>query len=418
MSEPTARARGLKTVITGTALLSATMLMVSAANYGLNLVLARLMSPAEFGDATLAITLVLAAAVVAATLQLVASKAVASAPETLEGVRRSLVRGALVAGLVVLAGMGGGAWLLADLLNASTPWMFVLIAVGLPIYFVQAVHRGVLQGQLRFSRLALTYGVEAGVRVVVVLVLVIAGLGVIGASIGILLSFVASAVVARGQRVPRDERGAAVPWAVLRATVMAAVILLVGQSLMNYADLVLAKAVFAPQVAGVYAAAAVLGRAVFFISWSVVHSVFPVIASASTSPAQRTRAITVAIGIIAAVGAAATTASALWGEAAISFAFGEDYAAAAALLVPYSLATSLFAIANLLAAARVALGLSDAPLVLLAGAVAQTIVLVLWGTTPAALVWLQVAGTGVTVVAMAVLWLARPVQQQQVARTE
>ncbi|MBH0009614.1 oligosaccharide flippase family protein [Salinibacterium sp. SWN1162] len=411
MSQTENPSRGVRAVVSGTALLSSTMLAVSAANYGLNLVLARLMSPAEFGDASLAITLVLAAAVVAATLQLVASKAVASVPETAEGARHTLMRGALIAGLIVVVVMGGGAWVLADLLNTSTPWMFVLISLGLPIYFVQAVHRGVLQGQLRFSRLALTYGVEAAVRVVVVLVLVIAGLGVIGASIGILLSFVASATVARGRRVAAGERGAAVPWAVLRATVTAAVILLIGQTLMNYADLVLAKATFDPQIAGVYAAAAVLGRAVFFVSWSVVNSVFPVIASRSTSPAQRLRAIGVAIGIIAAVGAAATTAAALWGEVAITFAFGSEYAAAGALLVPYSLATSLFAVVNLLAAARVALGMAGAPILLLVAAAVQTVALVLWGTSPELLVWLQVAGTGAALIAMAALWLVRPLSR-------
>ena len=52
----------------GAAILTVTMLGVSAANYALNLVLARFLSPAEFGDANLAVNVVLIAAAAAATL--------------------------------------------------------------------------------------------------------------------------------------------------------------------------------------------------------------------------------------------------------------------------------------------------------------------------------------------------------------
>ena len=60
--------------VSGAVILTATMLGVSAANYLLNLVLARFLSPAEFGDANLAVNLVLAAAAGAATLQLLSAR--------------------------------------------------------------------------------------------------------------------------------------------------------------------------------------------------------------------------------------------------------------------------------------------------------------------------------------------------------
>lgn len=407
MTTTAPRRVGARTVLTGTALLSTTMLAVSAANYALNFVLARLLDPAEFGDASLAITLVLAAAVIAATLQLVASKSVAADPESLEAVRRTLVRGALVAGAVAVLVLGGGAWLIADALSVSTPWMLVIVSLGLPIYFVQAVHRGALQGQLRFGRLALSYGVEAAVRVIVVLALVVAGLGVIGASVGILLSFVASAAIARARGGDRSPRPQGVAWSVVRGAVVAAVVLLLGQTLLNNADLIIAKAVLDAPTAGVYAAAAVLGRSVFFVSWSVVHVVFPVIASVSSTPEQRRRAFATAVAIIAGVGGAAVGLAALAGEPLVRVLFGDAYAAAGALLVPYLVATSLFALANLLAAADLARGHIAAPAVLAVGAVLQTVALALWARSPEALVWGQVIGTAVIVLALGTLVVVR-----------
>lgn len=406
MSSPTHRAGGARTVLTGAALLSATMLAVSAVNYLLNFVLARLLEPAEFGDATLAISLVLSAAVVAAALQLVASKSVASDPASIEAVRRALVRAALVVGALVVAVLGGGAWLIADALSVSDPWMLVIIALGLPVYFVQAVHRGALQGQLRFGRLATTYAAEAAVRGLVVIGLVAAGAGVIGASIGIALSFIASALIARGGA--EDDSGA--PTAargVLRGAVVGAIVMLIGQTLLNNADLVIAKAVLDAPSAGRYAAAAVLGRSVFFVSWSVVQVVFPVIASTSSTAAQRRRAIVIATAVIVGVGAGGGGGSAAAGLELMRLLFGDAYASASALLVGYVIATTLFAIAALAAAIDLARDRIAAPLVLAVGAVAQTSALVLWARTPEALVHLQVIGTAAILVAMAVLGMWR-----------
>lgn len=398
VSERPAVRRG--SLLANSAMLSTTAVAVSAANYLLNVALARMLPPAEFGDVSLVVNIVLVGSLVAATLQLVASKATASAPGERDAVRVVLVRAALVVGAVVLLGLGGGAWLLAGALNASSPWLFVILGAGLPVYFVQAVHRGILQGELRFARLALTYGVEAAVRVGVTIGLVLAGAGVIGAAIGVGVSFVASALVARvGPLAPAGAGRATVLG--LRAAVLGATVLLVGQTVVNTADLVIAKARLDAGTAGVYAAAALVGRALVFVSSSVVSSVFPVVARDGVTAAERTRAVRGAVGLILAVGIVGTGAVALGGHLLVAIAFGPGYAGAEALLVPYALATSLFALANLLASVELARHRVGAAVALTCGAVVQTLVLTVWGTSPSSLAWLQVAAMAGTVLAVA-----------------
>lgn len=391
-------------LVANSAVLSATMLAVSAGNYGLNLVLARLLPPAAFGDANLAINLVLAAAVVAATLQLVASKAVAADPGSREAVRRGLLRVAYGAGAVVALGLGGGAVPLAAALQTSTPWMFVILGIGLPVYFAQAVHRGALQGDLRITRLAVSYGVEALVRVVGAIALVWAGFGVIGASVGIAASFVASGLVARASSTRRGATPGSVPWSSLRPALMGATILLLGQVVINNGDLVLSKAFFDPATAGIYASAALIGRAVFFFSWSVVHAVFPVAARAAASVADRRRAIAGAVGLVLLIGLSGLVVTIAAGDEVARLLFGADYGAAAGLLAPYVLATSAFALANLLASVDVAVGRRGGPIALLGGAVLQTVLLVVLGSTPEAMVWAQVAAMGATALAVTAAW--------------
>ncbi len=279
--------------LSGALILTVTMLGVSAANYLLNLMLARFLSPAEFGDANLAVNLVLAAAAAAAMLQLLSARS--GAIDESGGIesRRRLMRWAWGVGAAIGVGLAMGASTLADTFNTSTPVLFVVIGLGLPVYLAQAVMRGALQGDLRLGRLALSYAVEAATRVGIALVMLALGFGVIGAAIAISLSFVASALVARrrvasavagkrsGSRATEtEERG-------LAAVSVAATILLVGQVVIANGDVVLAKAVMAPEAAGAYAAAAVIGRGLYFLSWAVVHSTFPVFARAKDAEERR-----------------------------------------------------------------------------------------------------------------------------------
>lgn len=406
MSAPAADARRIRVFLTGAAVLSLTMLLVSGANYLLNFALARMLDPAGFGDATLAITLVLSAAIIAATLQMVAARAAAAQPEIGPALRRSLVRAAIVLGVVCAVLLGGGAWALAAALHTTTPWMFVIIGVGLPVYFAQAVHRGLLQGALRFPRLAATYLAEATVRVGVVLVLVAAGWGVIGASFGILLSFLAAGAVAWTRPVRQRPR-AKIPLQALRTTMAGAVVMLMAQTLLNNADLVLAKAAFEPAAAGVYAAAAVLCRSLYFVSWSIVQAVVPVLAGASTTATERRRAGVLAFSVISALGALAILLAATVGGAAVDLLFGREYAAAVPLLVPYTAATALLSLSTLLAATDVARGRRVGPLILMGGALVQVLVLLAAGDTPLSMAWLQVAATALTLAALVIVFVVR-----------
>lgn len=378
--------------LANSAILSVTMLGVSAGNYVLNLVMARLLSPAEFGDANLAINIVLAAAAVAATFQLVTSKAVAAQTGGREHLRHVLVRRARTIGGIFAASFVVAAWALADALRTSTPWLFVIIGIGLPFYFSQAVDRGVLQGDLRIPRLAGSYVIESLVRVLGAVALVLMGLGVVGASIAISASFVASGMVARKRyrsTQPVDST-VVVDRSTLRPVATSAAVLLVGQVIINNGDVVLSKAFFDPELAGVYAVAALIGRSVFFFSWSVVHAVFPLAASKSLCDKERRTAVHQAMALIVGLGLAGMLVVARFGDEIVLVLFGDGYRGAVELIMPYVFASTIFAVANLISSVSLALGRTAAPLILLLGSLLQTGLLVVMGGTPMGMVRAQI----------------------------
>jgi O-antigen/teichoic acid export membrane protein len=61
---------------------------------------------------------------------------------------------------------------------------------------------------------------------------------------------------------------------------MQAIVFFTGQVIINNVDILLVKHFFASEEAGLYAAIALVGRVIYFASWSVVSAMFPVSAGA------------------------------------------------------------------------------------------------------------------------------------------
>lgn len=365
---------------------------VHLGNYAFNVVMGRWLGPAAFAELSLVVTMLLVATVVTTTLELAAARQTAvliARGEDPEPVRRLLGRIALslgLAGAVVLT--VGSPWV-AELFGSPSIWPFVLFAGGLPAYLTQGVHRGLLQGQARFGRLAASFQAEMWVRLLAGTALVALGAGVVGAVAGVTLSSFAAWLVAS----PRRPSTVTVPTEVRRATlglVRSAGVLLLGQVLIANSDVLVVKAAFPAAVAGRYAAVALIGRAVFFGSWSVVSLAFPYVASRVATGGDDRRLLAITAGSVATIGASATAVAAVAPEIVLDLLFGGTYPEAAGLLWPYALATTLFAVANAVVNHDLAAGRPLGARLVLAAGVVQALALVAHHPDPAAVVTVQV----------------------------
>ncbi|MFT4988430.1 MAG: O-antigen/teichoic acid export membrane protein [Acidimicrobiales bacterium] len=365
------------------ATLASAMLVASAANYLLNVFLARWLLPDEFGDANLMVTLMLATSAVAAALQLLTARRISTADaETAKATRRISLRRAWMIG----GGIGflaiSGAPALRDVTSSASALPFVILGIGIPFYLTQAVERGVLQGELRFKRLALTFMVEAATRLGATLGAVTLGFGVVGATTGLSVSFVASWLAARPSRAARAGTSATVTRAAedgaARRAATATSILLVAQIIINNGDVVLAKVLFDAEAAGIYAVVALVGRGVFFLSWSIVMAAFPMAARDGGRQVVRQ-----AVVGVAGVSAVATTVVAVVMPHATAIVFGTEYSSASGEFGRYAIATSMFAVANVIATLELASGRGRTAAVVLTGAFAQTAILMFASSTRA-----------------------------------
>jgi O-antigen/teichoic acid export membrane protein len=393
-------------------MLAIAMLVANAGNYVLNLFLGRVLTPAEFSDANLMVTFLFTLTSIALCLQLVAARFIARADEKgftgdSDRLARRLRRVALVAGVVtgVVLALASPFW--SSVFNTASWVPFVILGFGVPFWLVQAVGRGVMQARLLFAPLALSFVVEMVTRVGLGIALVSAGLGVNGATIALSVSFIVTcAIVTFTSRSNSDQVGEGINATEVRAYAVLVSILLVGQIIANNSDVFVAKAFFTPTDAGIYAAVALVGRAVFFLAWSVATVVFPVVARRHAAGRESSMILGGGILAVLAIGVGCAL-GALWlGGPVLGVVLGPAYADLSVPLAAYAGMTTLFAIGNLVASYRLSQSRVTESWILLSAAALQLVLLLIWHHDIAALITVQTIAMGLLVVVLGIRALA------------
>ena len=385
-----------KALVAGGSVLALAMFAANGGNYLLNVFLGRWLTPPEFADANLMVTLMLLVTAIAVSLQLIAARfagihAVSGTEDDTRAMARSLERWATIGGVGfgLLLGVGAPMW--ASLFNVESSWPFVILGIGMPAYLVQAVGRGVLQGQLEFRALAGTFVKEMLVRVVLGIGLVAAGFGVIGATAALTASFIATWLAVK---MALDWSGDNKVRAPISRGVLAYAgpvgVLLLGQIIINNGDVLVSKQGLEPTEAGIYAAVALVGRAVFFLSWSVATTIFPAAAQREEAGEESNGLLYAGLAAVAVLGVCAVIGARLLGGTVLGRVFGEEYAGVSNQLALYALATAVFAMANLIVSHYLALGHLREALIMLVGGGVQTTLLLLADRTIDDLIQAQV----------------------------
>ncbi|MCB0062944.1 MAG: oligosaccharide flippase family protein [Caldilineaceae bacterium] len=404
-------------MLTGSALFFISTTVVNGGNYLFNLLLGRWLGPTLFADVSIIITLFLLFTFVTAGFQQTAAKfaAVYSAngdEDKLYALRRWLNRRSWIIGLIGCAILGGGATFWQRFFHTTSPWIFVIFAIGLPFYFVQGIDRGLLQGQMRFGRLAASYQAEMWVRLFLGLLLVAIGWAAEGAIWGLTISILATWLVAdyalrtgRHSSKPGEETSvrhtssrsnhatATLRPQETRAILHFAVPVLLAEIsliLINNSDVLIVKRFFDGVTAGHYAALALIGRIVFFGTWSVVITMFPLVAQKAQRRESHRHLLWIGLGMVSAVSLAIVGTTAVVPELIVNVLFGSEYLRIAPLLWLYATATALFALANVLINYHLALGNRTGTVIALIAGLSQVLTLIFFHATLYQVVTLQI----------------------------
>jgi len=248
---------------------------VSILSFAYNVAVARLLGPAEFSHAAAAVTLLMLVSCINLAFQMVTAKLIAQKelPSERAGIYQTLRRRAWGIGLGVGGTLGLASVPLSNYLRLPSPLFMIVLAVGFVFYIPLGVKRGGMQGTCKFHRLAGSLSSEALIKLLSAVLLVWLGFGVFGAVLGIAASVILAFFL------PSDDHELMVnPQPHTPAHFregLQAITFFVGQVIINNVDILLVKHFFPADQAGLYAAIALVGRLLYFATWSVTSAMFP-----------------------------------------------------------------------------------------------------------------------------------------------
>jgi O-antigen/teichoic acid export membrane protein len=336
------------TVLSGSFVMLVAMMLVNVFNFAYNMVMARLLGPAAFGNINAAVTLLLLASCVSLAFQLVCAKFVAR--NQADSGKAAIVHNLLGKAWIVSLALGAILFLaqrpVASFLNVPSPWIIGILALGIAAYAPLGVKRGAMQGVCAFPRLGTNFVLEAVVRFFVGAGFVVAGYGVLGAVGAISAAVITACFLPRLPSQLRVQPGAAEPLSLAEA--VQAIVFFIGQVIINNIDILLVKHYFPSDPAGIYAAISQIGRLLYFASWfGVVNAMFPVAAAASAEPDKaqhKAHGIGLPLLLVLGLSLLFIVISALFPHLIMGVIFGSRFIDIGWLLALYAAATGLYSL--------------------------------------------------------------------------
>lgn len=330
------------------------VLMVNGGNYLYNLILGRLLGPAQFADAAVLVTFLLVLSFAAMTFQLVTAKfSVIFEQEAFQSFVAKMYKNAVLVGFFFGILLVFFSKSLQEIFHTSSVSMFWIFGIGVPIYFVMSVNRGVYQGKKSFKSLSITYQTEMMSRLLFTAVLLyfikIPSATII--AIGIVASFLFGLIPFRFKKIQLNSK---VVLDTLKTKQVKSFFVITAfyeftQIIINNSDLLLVKHYFDSYEAGLYASLALMGRIVYFITWMFVMLLLPAVVQLKKEGKETAPVLFKYVTYIALIVTVLVFLCILFPTKIVTLLFGENYISMASLLWKYAFATGLFALSNIFA---------------------------------------------------------------------
>ena len=332
------------------------MIVTSGGNYILNLALGRFLGPEAFGHVSVIATLVLIASFIAVAIQITSAKFAAKMYGEGEGQnigslqvhlrRKAFLLGIIASLILLIVHMP-----MFHFLKLENHASLILFSIGIPMHWSFSVDRGFQQGTNKFKQLSFSYFLEMVVRLCLTLGL----LWLIQAgseadwivALGFLVSFLITFVFHRLTAVRLSTKYNP---ALLQKPILTffGLILLYEccQVLISNSDVILAKHYLGAEAAGLYASLALIGKIVFFGTWTIVMVLFPKVVQKQKAGLPYNALFNQAFSFVLIIGGAVVLSTVFFDKFIISNLFGQAYIAVAPWLKWYALATLMFALSN------------------------------------------------------------------------
>jgi O-antigen/teichoic acid export membrane protein len=388
-------------------------LAVGALNYLYYPVLGRLLSPGTFGEVQTLVTLFLQLGVFLVVLSQVIVNIVANYESqarvnalVFEFEKLALLVSAALLCLALLFGRQLQSWL-----NFTSAWPFAVLGLAVLASVPFYIRGAYLRARQKFGLVSGGNILAAGAKLILSAILVMAGLGTIGAMSGVLLAQIIACVLivwwAVRAGLTRDitVKKISLPnIKMLGPELRFGCIVLVASTaitLQYSLDIVIIKHYFDAHTAGVYAGIAAVARILFFLTASIPQVLISKVRLNDES-GQSLGVLNKSLVLLVGLSLPVLIATIFFPEPLVNLLMGKEYTPLAGLLPMLSLSVFTVAIINLMAAYYLALRRFGIALLTAVGAGLTYIFIFLHHSSPAAVVESLLLGSAATLVSIGV----------------
>jgi O-antigen/teichoic acid export membrane protein len=293
-----------------------------------------------------------------------------------------LCAGLVLAGLLIL--FRGP---LSAFLQITDQRVIPLLALASLVALVVGVTRGALQGFRRFVALSINTVLDMAVRVASAAGLILAGLGALGGVIALVLgpavAYVESLLLFRGLRA--QAVGERTPLGEVGRYAAISTIAAVGTTYLYNADVLLSKHYLSAEAAGIYAAASVLGRVVYFLGITIAQVMFPEVATLHARDEPHYHVVDLSLALLGAVAIGLTIFYAVL-PGIVLLPYGAAFNPVRPYLWPFALALGLLSIINLFTNYLLSIGSARFAVPLIGACILETVLILRFHAGPAQIV--------------------------------
>lgn len=383
-------------------------MIVNGGNYLYNLVLGRALTPSQFSEAAIMITLLLVFSFLAMTFQIVATKfTVAFEGSELEAFKKWIANIGLKVGIALSILFIVFNNQISEFFQLSDQWVIIVFALALPFYFIMSVKRGFLQGKEDFISLSASYQAEVWIRFVVTILLIFLvgnnmGLWV---SVSILVSVLAGLVIIhepkKSTMSSKSFEGQNLVWKFFMLTAGYEC----AQILINYSDILLVKHYFSDEEAGLYTSMALIGRMIYFITWMMVMVLIPKVLNMKKRGEPFQKMMLQYFFVILGFSSIIVLGALVFPHQIVLALFGEAYLPISSMLWMYALATMFFALANLFVYYFLSLDEKRPVYIAIIFGLIQVVLLIIFHSSLKQMITVQIINMGVLLVLQIVFFI-------------
>lgn len=272
---------GKDELVKGSIILFIMMIMYSLFNYAFQISMARILGPADYGVLAVLMSLIYIFGIPSEAIQTIVSKYTSKFNvrgefgKMKDFMLRAMKKGALFA-IVIFIIFLLIAFFLSNFLKIEF-WLFGITGLYIFYVFTVSITRGIIQGRKKFLGLGINLVVESSIKFLAAVLLVTISWRVYGAITGVLMgcliAFTASFLTIKEVLASKRKKEKFKGIYLSSLPILISVVVVV---LMYSLDILIARRVFPPELAGQYAFVSMIGKVILFLSMSIGKAMFPI----------------------------------------------------------------------------------------------------------------------------------------------